>query len=143
MADVTVTAANVLASQSARTRRGTAGATITAGQPVYEDAADSYKFKPADCNASAATANVAGIALHAASANHPLVIVEEDEAFTPGFTLDLTNVGAKGVYVLSATAGGICPIGDLIAGCYPVLLMTAKTATTAKLIINRGAAPTT
>lgn len=141
MADVSVTAANVVAGATAQKRTGIAGATITAGQPVYEDSSDSYKFKLADANASAATSNVVGIALHGASSGQPLTIVTEDDDFTPGFTLDLTGAGApKTFYFLSATAGGICPVTDLTTGYYPVFLMTAKSASKAVLRIARGAA---
>jgi hypothetical protein len=40
-----ITAANVLAGANAKKRTGVAGATITAGQTVYEDSTDSNKFK--------------------------------------------------------------------------------------------------
>lgn len=140
MADVSITAASVLKGANAKTRMVIAGATITAGQPVYEDSTASYKAKLADTNASAATSNVVGIALHGASDTQPLLIVTEDDDFTPGFTLSLSGAGDDGVYVLSATAGGIAPVTDLAAGYYPVILMVAKSASKAVLKIVRGGA---
>lgn len=135
MADLTITASSVLASASAIVRSGTAGATITAGQPIYIDTADMNKLKLADANASAATAVVAGIALHGASAGQPLKYVVEDASFTPGATLTVGQV-----YVLSATAGGIAPVADLTTGDRPAVLMVAETSSTAKMKIIAGTA---
>jgi hypothetical protein len=65
MADLTITAASVLAGSGAKKVNGTAGATITAGQAVYLDSADNeYKLADND-SATAAVRTVAGIALHA------------------------------------------------------------------------------
>lgn len=135
MADLTITAASVLAGANAHKRTGIAGATITAGQPVYEDSADSSKFKLADNNASASTAKCVGIALHGAASGQPLTIVEEDDDFTAGATL------AVGIYALSATAGGICPVADLASGNYPVVLFVAKSTSKAIVKLIRGSAP--
>ncbi len=143
MSDVSITAANVIAGANAKKRTGRAGATITAGQVVYEDSSDSSDFKLADANASAATANPVGIALHGASDGQPLTIVTEDDDFTPGGTLSLSAGADSGVYVLSGTAGGIAPVGDLASGMYPVILGVAKSATKMNLKIVRGTAALT
>lgn len=135
MADISVTAANVLSSATALTSSGVAGATITAGQTLYIDTANSNVLKLADANASALTATVAGIALHGASSGQPLKYVYEDSTFTHGATL---TVGQT--YVQSATAGGIAPVTDLVTGDYPSVLFIAKTSTTAVLRIVRGTA---
>ncbi len=128
MADLSVTAANVLAGTNAKIRKGIAGATITAGQWVYEDTADGGKFKLADCDASATTAKAAGVALNGAAAGQPLLVCEEDDDFTPGGTL---TVGA--IYVLSGTAGAAAPTADLASGDWVTVLMVAKSATKAVL----------
>lgn len=138
MAALSITAASVLAGPNAKKRRGIAGATITAGQAVYEDSADSSKFKLADADASAATAKVAGIALHGASNGQPLEIAYEDDDFTPGATLSLSAAGDTGIYVLDGTAGSIAPMDDLAAGDFPVILMVAKSTTKAVLKIING-----
>lgn len=143
MSDVSITAANVVKGANAKTRRGRAGATITAGQVVYEDSSDSFDLKLADANASAATANPVGIALHGASDGQPLEYVYEDDDFTPGGTLSLSAAADDGVYVLSGTAGGIAPIGDLASGMYPVILGVAKSTTKMNLKIVRGTAALT
>ncbi|MCK6578105.1 MAG: hypothetical protein L6Q98_08390 [Anaerolineae bacterium] len=143
MSDVSITAANVLAGSNAKKATGTAGATITAGQVVYADGSDSGKFKLADANASAATANPVGVALHGAASGQPLTIVIEDDDFTPGGTLSLSAAADDGVYVLSGTAGGIAPVGDLASGWYPVILGVAKSASKMNLKIVRGTAALT
>ena len=140
MSDVSITAANVIAGANAKKRPGRAGATITAGQVVYEDSSDSSDFKLADANASAATANPVGIALHGASDGQPLTIVTEDDDFTPGGTLSLSAGADSGVYVLSGTAGGIAPMDDLAAAMYPVIIGVAKSTTKMNLKIVRGTA---
>jgi hypothetical protein len=140
MSDVSITAANVIAGANAKKRTGRAGATITAGQVVYEDSSDSSDFKLADANASAATANPVGIALHGASDGQPLTIVTEDDDFTPGGTLSLSAGADSGVYVLSGTAGGIAPMDDLAAAMYPVIIGVAKSTTKMNLKIVRGTA---
>lgn len=128
MADISITAANVAASANAKTVTGTAGETITAGQTLYLSSVDNRLYK-ADANASIATADCVGIALHGAAAGQPLRYVYEDPDFTPGGTLSLSVAADSGVYVLSGTAGGIAPMDDLAATMYPVVLGVAKSTT--------------
>lgn len=135
MADLSVTAANVIASNSAKRARGIAGATITAGQPVYVDTAASNVLKLADNDASAATATIAGIALHGAASGQPLEYVTEDPDFTPGATLTTGTI-----YVASSTAGGIAPAADLASGDYPTVLFVAKSTSKAVMKIVAGGA---
>jgi len=138
MADIAITAANVLRGANAKILTGVAGATITAGQVVYSDTSDSSKFKLADANLSAATANPVGIALHGAANGQPLTIVTEDDDFTPGGTLSLSAAADDAIYVLSATAGGIAPVADLASGWYPVIIGVAKSATKMNFRFLRG-----
>jgi len=143
MTDIVITPGSVLKGANAKTRTGTAGATITAGQVLYEDGSASQVLKLADANASAATANPVGIALHGAASGQPLTYVYEDDDFTPGGTLSLSAAADDGTYVLSATAGGIAPVGDLASGHYPVILGVAKSTTKMNLKIVRGTAALT
>lgn len=139
MADVTITAANVKAGANAKTRRGIAGATIAAGQVVYETVIGGVpKVLLADCNASITTASAVGIALNNAANDQPIEYVIEDDDFTVGGTLSLSAAGARGIYVLSGTPGGIAPQGDLASGDYPVVLGVAKSTTKMVLRIVRG-----
>lgn len=123
MADLSITAANVVASSTATVRSGTAGAAVTAGQALYRDRADAGKMKLADCDsATAAARSPDGIALHAAAAGQPIDYLTEGP-ITIGATL---TPGLA--YYLSPTAGGICPVGDLSAGDYPTIVGIARSA---------------
>lgn len=136
-ADLSITAANVVPGARAKFVGGNtiAGATITAGQLLYLDST-AGTFKLADANASATTANVVGYAANSASAGQYIGVVMEDDDFTPGGTLSMTT----GVYVLSATAGGIAPSADLATGHYPAVVLIAKSTTKAIFKIVRGSA---
>ena len=130
--DLSITAANVAASSGAQYADGTAGATITAGQAVYLDAsANTYKL--ADCDATAATAVIAGIALNGASSGQPLKIQ------TAG-TISIGGTVTVGeIYVLSGTAGGIAPEGDLAQNDRVVIIGVGLTSSTIALRLYNSA----
>lgn len=130
MADISITAANVVPGQNATVTGGTAGATIAAGKAVYRDPAD-LKWKLADCDsATAAERDVRGIALNGASNGQPLDVLTEGD-------ITLGAVLTAGVaYYLSGTAGGICPVGDLASGDYPTLIGIAKSTSVLSVKIN-------
>lgn len=120
MADISITAANVVAGSGATKQNGTAGATITAGQAVYKDS--SNKFQLADANSATEIARRAiGIALHGASNNQPLTIL------TAGLITIGGTLTAGVAYYLSDTPGGICPVADIGSGEYVCLLGIATT----------------
>ena len=121
MADLTITAANVVASANAVRESGTAGATITAGQLVYLDTTD-MRYKLADNNGAAALRVPNGVALNGAANNQPLVIQKAGD-ITIGATMT-----AGVAYYLSDTPGGICPVADLASGEYPCIIGIAKSA---------------
>lgn len=122
MTDIAITPANVLAGTGAMVEDITAGATITAGQVVYREGSTG-KAKLADCDSDTAEArSPRGIALNGASDGQPLEILREGP-ITIGATLTPGTV-----YYLSATAGGICPVGDLGQGDYPVVVGIARSA---------------
>lgn len=135
MADLTLTAANVLAGSNATTNLGTAGATITAGQVVYfDDTTNTYKLADTD-SATAAARSPAGFALNGASSGQPLMVLTDGD-------LTLGAVLTAGVaYYLSGNPGGICPVADVAAGDYPVILGMAKsTSVLAIKIVEAGVA---
>jgi hypothetical protein len=140
VADISITAGNVSMGANGKWREGLAGATITAGQVLYEDSSDSFSLKLADADASAAAANPVGIALNGGADGQPIRYVYEDDDFTPGGTLDLSGATSDGVLVLSGTAGAMCPSADIAAGDYPVVLGVVKSATKMNLKIVRGTA---
>jgi hypothetical protein len=116
MADLTITAANVLAGSGAKKASGTAGASITAGQVVYLDSADNkYKLADTDSGTAAARSPV-GIALHAAANNQPLAVL------TSGPITIGATVAVGDVYYLSGNAGGLAPFADVAAGDYPCII---------------------
>ena len=135
MADLTLTAANVLAGSNATTNLGTAGATITAGQVVYfDDTTKTYKLADTD-SATAAVRSPIGIALNGASSGQPLMV-------QTGGDITLGAVLTAGVaYYLSGNPGGICPVADVASGDYPVILGMAKsTSVLAIKIVEAGVA---
>jgi hypothetical protein len=133
MADLTITATNVVAGNSAKTENGVAGVAVTAGQVVYKDSADN-KFKLADTDsATAAARSPYGIALHAAAANQPLAVLTSG-SITIGAALT-----AGVFYYLSGTPGGICPVADVAAGDYPCVIGVATSASLLKVqIVESG-----
>jgi hypothetical protein len=122
MADLSITAANVVKGSGASVDRGTAGETITAGKVVYLDDATN-KYMLADSNSvTAAARSPTGIALNGGSNNQPLAVIQSGPV-TIGATL------TPGVaYYLSDTPGGICPVADVGSGEYATILGIASSA---------------
>jgi hypothetical protein len=101
MADLVITAAEVLPGTTCKKAHGTAGATITAGQPLYKDSSDSNHLKLAGAASTAAIATCVGISMHAALDGQPLAYCESGL-----LTLGATSAVAEGTrLVLSTTAG--------------------------------------
>lgn len=121
MADLSITASQVLAPTdgSGNFAQYIAGATITAGQSVYLDSATNT-VKLADANASQAAAAAVGIATHAALSGQPVRVMGGRGGY---ITIGAGAAPAVGtIYVVSATAGGIAPHGDLATGAYTTIL---------------------
>lgn len=134
MADLTITAANVVIGSGAVIEHGTAGAAITAGEVVYKDASTS-QYLLADCDSATTGArSPRGIALNDAADGQPLTIIKSGDV-TIGATL---TPGLA--YYLSATAGGICPYGDLLSGDYVVFLGLAESASVLAVNIHESGA---
>lgn len=110
--DYSVTATSVVPSSGATIARGTAGATITAGQSVSIDSNSAIQLYDANSGTSS-TRTFAGIALTGAASGQPILYCTADPSFTPGFT-----VAAGAIVIGSATAGGLCPAADLATGHY-------------------------
>lgn len=133
MADLSITAANVAYVSNQSIRNGIAGATVTAGQAVYLDETVN-KYKLADNDNSSTTATVAGIALNGASDGQPLAVMSGGLIAIGG------TVTVGEIYVLSSTAGGICPEADLGTSDYVSIIGVGTTAARIQLgIINSGA----
>jgi len=131
MVDLVVTAANVVKGTTAKAVVGTYGATVTAGQTVYSDPADSNKFKPCDAdNATAAARATRGIALNGVANNQPAA-VKTDGLITIGAT-----VAVGTIYVQSDTPGGIMPAADLETGDFVTVLGIGVSASQIDLNIH-------
>lgn len=130
MSDILVTAASVLAGASALVEHGAkAGATLTAGQVVYKDAADG-RLKLSDNDAAAALKTAYGITLNGASAGQPVSVAKRGPVT---FNAVLT---AGTVYAVSGTAGGIAPLADVTTGDDVIVLGVALSTTVLDLQIN-------
>lgn len=122
MADLTITAANVVASSDASTEHGTSGETIVAGKSVYKNP-DTKKWMLADNDAATADLRQAGgVALNGASNGQPITVLKGGDVVI-GATLTPGTA-----YYLSSTPGGICPVADLGAGDYVCQIGLAKSA---------------
>ena len=120
MADLVITAANVIAAARARRRTGTAGATVTAGQVVHiSPTTGRYILSDADAEGIGDVVEF-GIALNGAADGQPLQVAL-------GGDITLGAVMTAGTsYYLSTTAGGIAPRADLGAGDDVILLGVSK-----------------
>lgn len=134
MADISITAGNVV-TVTGTIESGTAGATITAGQTVYQKASDG-KFYLADCDATAVGTNaeidnVYGIALNGAAAGQPLT-VQKTGTITIGAT-----VTAGQTQWQSNVAGGITETwAEIVSTDYITVIGHAISASVIKLDIN-------
>jgi hypothetical protein len=123
MADLSITAANVVAGTDIVRGDGTAGETIAAGKAVYFSST-LKKWMLADSNSATVEARKAiGIALNGAALNQPLAVIKSGD-LTLGATL---TAGLD--YYLSDTPGGICVRADIGSGEYVCLLGLAKSTT--------------
>lgn len=126
MADLAVTAANVVKGPNAAFNQGIAGVAITAGQILYLDPATNT-LKLADANGVAATQVIAGVALNNAAANQPIVYDTLDAALVIGATL----VSGDVIY-LSATPGGFTKtVADLAGITATAIVLGVAVSTTA------------
>lgn len=110
MADMAITAANVIPVAGYNFTDGVAGETVTAGQLVYLKSSDS-KYWLVD-NDAAATAGLVGMALNGAAAGQPVRILTGGSV-NPGGTVVVGTI-----YGTSSTAGGLAPSTDFASGDY-------------------------
>lgn len=128
MADIEITAANVIGDGGSPRETMTAGVAITAGQAVYLDST-SNSYKLSDSNLTGAK-TCRGVALNSAALGQPLTI-QKSGPVTVGGTL------VKGTtYCQSTTPGGICPQADITTGGDVVILGVATSTTQLSLNIQ-------
>lgn len=106
MAALSVNVSNVNRSSSATTFIGTAGQTITAGQPLYYDTTTST-YKLANAVGVSPLYVVAGVAVCGAATNQDIVVCSRDPNFSPGYPINAGNFA-----ILGNVAGQINDIAD-------------------------------
>jgi len=104
-------------------KRGVYGATISAGQSLYLDSADT-KWKLADCNATAAIAAIAGIAITPGVLDGSGLIATGGSVILVGTTMAVGTI-----YLVGQTPGSIVPDADLVTSDIVSQIGIGKTAT--------------
>jgi len=127
MADLIITAGNVLIYDGAEIGHGRAGEAVTAGEAVYQHT--DGKLWLADC-ATAAKANAKGVALNDAATNQPVAYIKKG-GLNPGAAV---TVGA--VYGVTDTGGGIGLISERAAEDYMTILGVASTTSRIDVQLN-------
>jgi hypothetical protein len=121
MADLTQTAASVLAASTVPRDTVVAGETITQGMGVYKST--DGKWYKSRANA-VGTAPLEGMALTAASANQPIVVG------LSGLIVVGATLAVGKIYVTSSgTAGQFRPVDDVTAGDFPSVAGVALSTT--------------
>ena len=123
MPDLSITATAVVSALQPNVTTKAAGATITAGQSVYLDAATN-RWLLADCDGAAVAARTpAGIALNGGAINQPIAVKTSGDVTINA----VLTVGEA--YFQSPTPGGIAPRADVLSGDLLVLIGFAKSTT--------------
>lgn len=128
MANLSVTAGNVVPDDGYAFVEGIAGETLTQGVAVYLKASDS-RYWLAHCETSSATAEAKGIALTGGSAGQPVRVMT-------GGTINIGATVAVGTVYLLSTAGLIMPHGDIATSDWITLLGVGTTTAKIKLGIS-------
>lgn len=130
MADIAITAANCVPGANAVKELGVAGEAITAGQAVYKDASTAKWLKADNDSATVAAQHAGGIALTGSSLNQPIVVQTSGDLTLGG------TIVAGSPYYLSATAGGVAPLADIVTGKTVCMLGHAKSTTVLNVAIQ-------
>lgn len=135
MADLTITAANLVAGTGATIKTGVAGEAIAAGDAVYIDLTDNGNLKKCQHDGTAIEADAVGIALAAAADDATVsYITEGDLCFGT-----LLTIGT--VYVVSATFGLIAVAADAGSSDYLTILgvATGTAVLSVKIVTSENA----
>ena len=128
MADLAITAANVLKSSNGTIAVLTAAVAITRGQYIYTLAAGTAGL--ADSNGSTPANTVTGVALAEVGVGQPVPYVPTDTSLTTGFTASAAGVT---IYLSSDTAGAATETyADIDSGSTVIILGNMLTTTTMK-----------
>jgi len=117
MTDLSQTSGNVEWNSGTNQKTGIAGEAITAGEPVYISSSDGRLYA-AEAGDTAAKAAAVGIATATAEKAGAIISYAP-----PGANIDVgASTTQAEVYVVSATAGGIAPVADLVEDDYVTVL---------------------
>lgn len=134
MADLSITATNVVPQSGATLVMATAAAAITAGQTVAKNSSGNIILADDD-DADTTKATVVGMAVTSGANGGPVVYCSKGD-------VALGSIVTKGTtYSLSDTPGGICPVADKGSGDIVSLIGVGKSATVLSInIFNSGIA---
>lgn len=137
MANLAITAAEVLPTALTQRRAGTAGAAISAGDVVYLDPV-TQTYKLFDGNDTGANTYDPCIALNSAAAGQPLGV-----AVGGDLTIGATAAAVTGtVYAAGIIAGKMMPVADLASGNRVTIIGVGKASNKLALILaNSGVTP--
>lgn len=125
MADLSITPANVEAgTDNPAIVDGNAGEAFDAGDVVYLDATSQTWFKA--LNDTEAHAAARGLALGTAEAAGQRVGIQQRRSITVGSA----SIVVGEVYVVSSTAGKMCPASDLTTAQWVTIVGVGESATT-------------
>lgn len=132
MADLTITAANVIPGANSSRESKFAGEAIAAGKSISIDPTDGKAYLSDANHATAARRRVDGIAVNGAGIGQ-VVGFHKSGDLNPGATVAIGTI-----YCLSATAGGICPAADLASGYETTVIGIATTVSNIAVNINNS-----
>src|SRR3954467_11289312 len=113
MSALSINTSNVSRSPSGLIFTGTAGQTITAGQPLYLDSTNGlYKLANGLSNNP-----VAGVAVSTSANGQDVVICSRDPNFSPGYAINAGNLA-----ILGNVAGQVNDVADRASGWYVTVL---------------------
>jgi hypothetical protein len=127
MADLTITATNIVAADGYNPIDLIAGEAITRGQPFYTKAADGKAWL-ASCESTSAIATATGIALNDAAAGQPIRGIN-------GGTLAFGAILTAGTFYVLSASGKISPSADLTASDFVTLLGVATSTGNLRILL--------
>ena len=130
MADLTITAANVVWVSGSSPLLGIIGETVTAGQAVYLKSSDSRLWK-AQADGTSEEATAVGVLLNGGSAGQMGIYAPVGATINIGATTVKTTT-----YLVSATAGGVCPQADISTTGHYHSRIGYATATTGTFVVE-------
>lgn len=132
---ISITASAFSPSALATINYGIAGATITQGQPLYIDTANSNVLKLADSNTGGLiAATVCGLATQSVSAGQRVGYVVQD----PNLTIGSTQLAGNDLWLFTTAGTMTVTASDVASGSYAIHLGNYTTTTTVNLLITIG-----